>query len=102
MWRKWNPPMFLPSSSVGKESAWSTGDLGSSPGSGRSPGERNDNPIQHFCLKNPVDRGTRQDTVHGVTRVRHNLATKPPPPILLVIMDEEYSNFYKIQFTIVI
>ena len=43
--------------SNGKESACSTGDLGSIPGSGRSPGEGNGNPLQYSCLDNPVDKG---------------------------------------------
>ena len=38
------------------------------------------NPLQYFCLENPMDRGAWQATVHGVTRVRHNLVTKPPLP----------------------
>ena len=64
--------------SVGKESAYSAGDLGSTPGSGRSPGEGNGNPLQYSCLENPMDRGAWRATVHGVTRNRHDLATKPP------------------------
>ena len=40
-----------------KESACNAGDPGSIPGSGRSPGEGNDNPLQYSCLKNPMDRG---------------------------------------------
>ena len=47
------------------------------PGSGRSPGGGNANPLQYSCLENPMDRGAWQATVHGVTRVGHNLATKP-------------------------
>ena len=43
--------------SVGKESANSAGDLGSTPGSGRSPGEGNGNPLQYSCLENPMGRG---------------------------------------------
>ena len=65
-------------SSVGKASACNVGDPGLIPGSGRSPGEGNGNPIQYSCLENPMDRGARQATVQGVTRVRHDLATKPP------------------------
>ena len=42
---------------VGKPSACSAGDLGSIPGSGRSPGEGNGNPLQYSCLENPMDRG---------------------------------------------
>ena len=44
---------------------------------GRSPGEVNGNPFQYSYLGNPMDRGTWQATVHGATRVRHVLATKP-------------------------
>ena len=38
--------------------------------------------LQFSCLENPMDRGAWWDTVHGVTRIEHNLAIKPPPPIL--------------------
>ena len=69
-----------PRSSIGKESACSAGDLGSIPGSGRCPGEGNGNPLQYSYLENPMDRGAWQGTVHGVARVGHDLATKPPPP----------------------
>ena len=44
------------------------GDAGSIPGSGRSPGERNGNPLQFSCLENLMDRGVWQATVHGVTK----------------------------------
>ena len=40
----------------GKASVYSAGDLGSIPGSGRSPGEGNGNPLQYYCLENPMDR----------------------------------------------
>ena len=40
-----------------KKSAYNAGDLNSIPGSGRSPGEGNDNPVQYSCLGNPMDRG---------------------------------------------
>ena len=43
--------------SDGKESACNAGDMGSIPGSGRSPGEENGNPLQYSCLENPMDRG---------------------------------------------
>ena len=43
---------------------------------GRSPGEGNGNPLQYSCLENPTDRGAWQATVHGVAKVRHDLATK--------------------------
>ena len=61
------------------------GDLGSVSGLGRSPGRGNGNPLQYSGLGNPVDRGAWQAIVHGVVRVRHDLATKPPlPPQLLL------------------
>ena len=44
------------------------GDAGSISGSGRSPGERNGNPFQYFCLGNPTDRGAWQALVHGVVK----------------------------------
>ena len=48
-----------------KEFACSAGDLGLMPGSGRSPGEGNGNPLQYSCLGNPMDRGAWRATVHG-------------------------------------
>ena len=45
------------SGSDGKASAYNAGDLGLTPGSGRSLGEGNDNPLQYSCLENPMDRG---------------------------------------------
>ena len=47
----------FPDTSDGKESACNVGDLGLIPGSGRSPGERNGNPLQYSCLENSMDRG---------------------------------------------
>ena len=76
----------FPHSSVGKESACNAGDLGLIPRLGRSSGEGNDNPLQYSCLENPKDRGAWRATVHGVARVGHDLATKPPPRYL-------YSDF---------
>ena len=48
--------------------AGDTGDVGSIPGSGRSPGEGNSNPLQNSCLENPTNRGAWQVTVHRVTK----------------------------------
>ena len=50
-----NPKYF--GGSDGKASAYNAGDPGSIPGSGRSPGEGNGNPLQYSCLKNPMDWG---------------------------------------------
>ena len=60
----------LPSlSSVGRESACNAGDLGSIPGSGRSPGEGNSHPLQHSCLETPMDRGAWRAMVHGIAEL---------------------------------
>jgi len=45
------------------------GDPGSISGSGRSPGERNGNPLRYACLENPTDRQAWQATVHGVAEL---------------------------------
>ena len=51
-----------------KDSACSAGDLDSIPGWGRSPRERNGNPLQYSCLENSMDRGGWQAMVHGVAK----------------------------------
>ena len=61
----------LPRWLSGKEStcnAGDTGDMDSIPGSGRSPGVGNGNPLQYPCLENSIDRGTWWATVHGVAK----------------------------------
>ena len=58
----------FPCSSDGKESACNAGDLGSIPGSGRSPGEENGNPLQYSSLENSIDKGAWQATVYGVAK----------------------------------
>ena len=74
----------FPPSSVCKESACKAGDLGLIPGWGKSSGEGNGNPLQYSHLENSIDRAAWQATVHGISRVRHDLMTKssPPPPHL--------------------
>ena len=59
----------FPCSSYNKECACSAGDPGSIPGSGRSSGEGNGNPLQYSCLENPMDRGAWWATVHGLTEL---------------------------------
>ena len=54
--------------SASKESACNVGDLGSIPELGRSPAEGNGNPLQYYCLENPMDRGACYATIHGVTK----------------------------------
>ena len=64
----------FPGGSEGKVSAYNAGDMGSIPGTGRSPGEGNGNPLQYSCLENPMDRGAWETTVHGVTKSRTRLS----------------------------
>jgi len=88
--------MGFPHNAVSKESACNAGDLGSIPGFhswvGKIPWRGNGNPLQYSCLENTMGRGVWWATVHGVTRVRHNLVTKPPPP--WEVWDAFYSATY--------
>ena len=78
-----------PGLSIGKEFACGAGDLGSIPGSGRSPEGGNGNPLQYSCLGTPMDRGTWRVTIHGghkesdtterLTTSTQTQATKPLP-----------------------
>ena len=61
--------MGFPGGPDSEESACNTGDPGSIPGSGRSPGEGNGYPLQYSRLENPMDRGAWQATVYEVTAV---------------------------------
>ena len=58
----------FPGDSLVKNLPANAGDMGSIPGSGRSPGEGNGNPLQYSCLENSMDRGAWWATVHGVTK----------------------------------
>ena len=58
----------FPCGTDGKESAHNAGDLGSIPGSGRSPGEGYGYPLQYSCLENSMDGGFWWATVHGIAK----------------------------------
>ena len=64
----------LPDGSDGEESACSAGDPGLIPGSRRSPGGGNENPLQYSCLGNPLDRGAWQATDHGIAKSQTQLS----------------------------
>ena len=68
------PNLGFPGGLNGKESAYNAGDSGSIPGSGRSPGERNGNPLQFSCLENSMDREAQWATVHEVTKSQTRLS----------------------------
>ena len=69
----------FPRGSDGEESACNAGDLGFIPGSGRSPGEGDDNPLQYSCLENSMDRGAWQSAVHGVAKSQTWLSNNTHP-----------------------
>ena len=69
-----NPSLVQPV----KVSTRNAGDLGSIPGSGRSPGEGNGTPLQYSCLENPMDGGAWWVTAMGSQRVGHNWTTSLP------------------------
>ena len=77
--------------SDGKESACKAGDLGSTSGLGRFPGEANGYPFLYSCLGNPMDRGVWQATVHGLTK---GLMTKTTANSVCVIM----LTYFSVQF----
>ena len=58
----------FPGGSTVKNPPANAGDVGLIPGSGRSPGEGDGNPLQNSCLGNPMDRGAWLATVHGVPK----------------------------------
>ena len=63
-----NSKVGLPRWCSGKDSACNAGDVALIPGSIRSPGGGNGNPLQYSCLENPMDSGAWLATVHGVTK----------------------------------
>ena len=66
--------MIFPDGSVVKNSPASAGDMGSVPGSGRSPGEGNGNPLQYSYLEFPSDIGAWWAAVHGVAKSQIRLS----------------------------
>ena len=70
-----NPFLWLPWCLDGKESSYKAGDPGLIPGFRRFPREGHGNPLQCFCLENPVDRGAWIATTHGVTKNQTRLNT---------------------------
>ena len=79
----------FPGGSVGKESAYSAvdaRDMGSTPGSGRSPGEGHDNSLQYSCLKNPMDRGAWRAIVHKVAKSHTRMSTQTRIYIYILLL----------------
>ena len=71
-------PKGFPGGSVVKNlpaNAGASGDVGSIPGSGRFPGGGNGNPLQCSCQEHPMNKGSRQATVHWVAKSQTQLST---------------------------
>ena len=81
----------FPGGSEVKASACSAGDLGSIPGSGRSPGEGNGNPLQNSCLENPMDGGAWWAIPHRLKRVGYDLSTSL---LLLLLQLSSFCNTF--------
>ena len=89
--------MGFPNGSVVKNPSVNAGDAGdasSIPGSGRSPGERNDIPLQNSCLENSIGRGAWRATVHrdltesDTTELQHT----PTTPSVMVFGDGSFGK----------
>ena len=78
--------MGLPRELNGKESACNAADLGSVPGSGRSPGGQHGNPLQYSCLENSMDRGAWQATVHGVAKSHVRLKSLSTHAVIIKLL----------------
>ena len=66
------------------------GDLGLIPGSGRSPGEGNGNPLQYSCLENPMDRGAWWVAIHGISKSRAQLSDLTLSAFFMVQLSHPY------------
>ena len=62
-----------------KNTLANAGDTGLIPGSGRSPGEGNDNTVQYSCLENAMDRGAWWATVQSIAKSQTHLSTEQEP-----------------------
>ena len=78
------------------------GDLGSIPGSGRSPGEGNDNPLQYSCLENPMDRGAWGATVHRVAKSQTRLSTAQHSTFYNWCFESVQNSINKLPVTIIL
>ena len=73
--------MDFPGGAPVKNPPANAGDPGSIPGSGRSSGDGNGNPLQYSCLENPMDKGAWGATVHGVAKSQTGLIMHATPHI---------------------
>ena len=85
----------FPGGSDGKESACNAGDPGLIPGSGRSPGEENDNLLHYSCMENSMDRRAWQATVHSITNSWTWLSDYHLLPIISIDTKVDREPLYK-------
>ena len=83
----------FPGGSVVKNPPANAGESDLSPGSERSPGERNGNPLQYYCLGKPMDRGAWPAIVHGVSG--HDLVTRQQQ-VRIINNNKMYTKFLKL------
>ena len=83
----------FPGGSDSKASAYNVGDPGLIPGSGRSSGEGNGNPLQYSCLENPMDRGAWWATVHRVSKTESHLTNHSDLAINEETVEAELKKF---------
>ena len=74
-----------------------TGDTGSIPGWGRSPGGGRGNPLQCYCLENPVNRGAWRATVHGVAKSQTRLKRLSKHSTAKTATQKQHNKNYTIQ-----
>ena len=74
------------------------GDVGLIPGSGRSPGEGNGNPLQYSCLGNPMDRSLAGYSPWGSQRVGHDLATKQQQSWCTALVGSQYRHHHNFEY----
>ena len=91
IWECLRPLSDFPGGSDGKASAYNAGDPGSIPGSGRSPGEGNGNPLQYSCLENSMDGGAKSDTTERL-HLGHSVAVNFIDLLALHISKCSYNN----------
>ena len=74
----------FPGGSDSRDSVCNAGDPGSIPGSGRSPGGGNGNPLHYSCFRNPMNRGAWRATVLGVAKSQTQLSDLTPHTYICV------------------
>ena len=83
------PPLSYFGASDSKASVYNARDLSSSPGLERSPGEGNGNPLQYYCLENPMDGGAWEATVHRVAKSWTQLSDFTSPTLYSPLSDNK-------------